>query len=422
MRRGARTAALAVMVGLAVSAGHAATGSAQSQPINLVVDVTRTGLIDLYVRGSPGAEVALAESVEGELRYLRTVVLNSSGVVGVPAVASWRCDRQDRRFVASTTLPDGRTATAVFDARTPSCRRRLSFSVPGSARPRRRVRVKVRDKWKIGGIRARLCSARRGGRSRCRVLRIPVGAKLVTGTVRLSARGVWRVELRTPYQRLRRSVYVGVKRPARRRRRPRLLVTGDSLMQSLDSVLEDRLSGRTRFHRDLRVGTGISKPGFDWRTRARRRASMLRPRATVVFIGANDGFAMEPPSGARVDCCGQAWIEEYARRARGMMRAYARKGEGSVLWLTLPAPRNERRRPLWAAVNEAFRRAAPAVPGVRLLEVDKVFTPGFRYRAVMRYRGRRVRVRANDGLHLSVAGARIAARIIVSALRDEHVL
>jgi hypothetical protein len=48
--------------------------------------------------------------------------------------------------------------------------------------------------------------------------------------------------------------------------------------------------------------------------------------------------------------------------------------------------------------------------------MDELFTPdGFR--EVMPYRGRDVRVRAADGIHLNVAGTAIAAKVVAAELR-----
>jgi len=53
---------------------------------------------------------------------------------------------------------------------------------------------------------------------------------------------------------------------------------------------------------------------------------------------------------------------------------------------------------------------------VWVLRMDLLFSPqGFR--DVMRHKGRDVRVRAADGIHLSVAGTKIAAEVVAAALR-----
>ena len=54
-------------------------------------------------------------------------------------------------------------------------------------------------------------------------------------------------------------------------------------------------------------------------------------------------------------------------------------------------------------------------PEVHVVRLDLLFTPNG-YREVIRYRGRDVRVREPDGIHLTIAGAEIAAREVVKAI------
>jgi hypothetical protein len=97
-----------------------------------------------------------------------------------------------------------------------------------------------------------------------------------------------------------------------------------------------------------------------------------------------------------------------------MMKTYRRRGRARVVWLTLPIPRGAR---TWTdAVNAAVVRAANGLERVTVLRLDLVFTPdGFR--EVMPYRGHDVRVRVSDGIHMTIAGAAIAAKLVAATLR-----
>jgi len=67
------------------------------------------------------------------------------------------------------------------------------------------------------------------------------------------------------------------------RLRLRLLATGDSMIQIIDSYLAQRLERRrkTSVRSDARVGTGISKPAqLDWVKKARRQAGGVKPDVT----------------------------------------------------------------------------------------------------------------------------------------------
>jgi hypothetical protein len=96
------------------------------------------------------------------------------------------------------------------------------------------------------------------------------------------------------------------------------------------------------------------------------------------------------------------------------MLTYRRKGRGRVIWLTLPIPKGPRE--VADAVNLSVVAASAGLARVTVLRLDEYFTPdGFR--EVMPYRGRNVRVRAADGIHLNVAGTAIAAKLVAAELR-----
>jgi hypothetical protein len=195
---------------------------------------------------------------------------------------------------------------------------------------------------------------------------------------------------------------------------PAVLATGDSMMQGIDSFLADELGDTATVHSDIHPGTGISKPGGPWATLPGRQVKRLHPSATVIAIGAVDGFPLPGADAGSVECCGSGWIAAYTQRVRQTMLTYRRKGRGRVVWLTLPIPKGTRA--IADAVNLSVVAASAGLPRVTVLRLDEVFTPdGFR--EVMPYRGRDVRVRAADGIHLNVAGTAIAAKLVAAELR-----
>ena len=214
--------------------------------------------------------------------------------------------------------------------------------------------------------------------------------------------------------------------PARRSGHLRVLATGDSMIQIIDGVLKQRLEQRraTTVRSDARISTGVSKPFLlNWVRKAREQAQSVHPDVTVMFIGANDGYPLKTGSGANVPCCAAPWVAEYARRVESMMRSYLRGGRSRVYWLTLPTPRGEAFARVYRAVNAAIRRAGTRVgAGVRVIDLVPVFTPGGRFRQHVPFRGRTVNARQPDGVHLSTAGASIAATLLIDQLRTDHAL
>jgi hypothetical protein len=206
---------------------------------------------------------------------------------------------------------------------------------------------------------------------------------------------------------------------------PRVLMTGDSTIDSIATVGKQRLERKreeAKIIHDGRPGEGISR---SWRTNwvrySRVQVRRYRPRATVVMIGANEGFAMLDDRGREVACCRRAWVEAYARDVGSMMKTYTARGR-FVYWLTLPAPNDERRRRIGLAVNYALELAVRRFDRARLLDMAELFTPGYRYRRRMRVDGERMVVRERDGVHLSETGAALALRSIRRALLADGVI
>ena len=206
----------------------------------------------------------------------------------------------------------------------------------------------------------------------------------------------------------------------------RLLATGDSMIQVVDGYLKSRLRARraTTVRSDAHISTGISKPAMlDWMRKARGQARGFKPDVTVVFLGANDGFPMKARGAASVACCDAAWVSEYAKRVASMMRSYRRGGRSLVYWLTLPTPNRGNFARVFRAVNAAISRAAGDVgDGVRVIDLVKVFTPGGRFRQTITFRGRTIDARQPDGIHLSAAGAQVAAALVLDRLRADRAL
>jgi lysophospholipase L1-like esterase len=374
------------------------------------------GQINLFVWGSGTfTSVDLIERSGGVAEPLRTVVLPIvladdggiwSGTV-YKRVVQWRCDRVVRTFEAIGHRPDGTTETSTSEIRTPSCRNRLRLSAPPSVQPGRRAVIRVRDYFELGGVTGRLCLRPPGASQRCQDLRIAAGRTVATYAFHPQARGRWGVSVEAPDQHLTQTLSVGVE-PAPGARLPVLLTTGDSLMINLDAVLQDRLTGRARVKRDIKIGSGLSKTfPVHWSSLPAQQVARLHPQATVMFVGTNDSWPMEVPGGSEVECCGEPWVAEYARRVRAAMRTYLRAGP--VVWLNVPPPRDPRRQAAVDAVNAALARAVQGLERAAVVDVASVFAP---YTDFLDG----VRVRERDGVHLSPAGAAIAARLVMRRL------
>ena len=398
----------------------------------MAADASRLGVISLSFVGAEGAPVEFLERVGDRLVRLGTSVAGADVPVTVLADATtWSCERTERRFVATATLPSGLHALATYGVRTPSCSGRFELGAPRRAGRSELVRVRISDRWGIGAIEPRLCIAPPRERADCQGVRLRRAVTVAGRRFRARRSGDWVVTLHVRDRRVARTVVrVGRGGPSAGSAPPTVLATGDSTMQGIDGFLADELGDAATVVSDVRIGTGLSKTdqpalpatadpsAVQWALLAGMQVARERPSATVVSLGAAEGFEMTTPGGARVQCCDAPWTAEYSRRLQVVMAAYQpAASRRRLLWLTLPLPREERRIVVTRVVNEAILAAAAARRGVEVLRMDLLFTPEG-YRNVMRFRGSDVDVRDVDGVHLSVAGTAIAAKVIAEKLRS----
>lgn len=421
-RRPARRAVALVAIGALTALGAVAPAAAtgQAPPATaFAADASQPGVVGMIFWGAQGVPVRFYERVAGRLEPLGSARSAAGAPTTLAEATTWSCDRLVRRFEARATRPDGSRMKGSYGVRTRSCAQRFSLSAPRRVKRGGLLRIRIVDRWRIGGITTRLCLRRSGAKTSCRTLRFRRAVTIATRRVRLRREGRWRIELRVRRHRVRRTVAVGGARAARDVTPPAVLATGDSTMQGIDSFLADELGERAELTSDVRLGSAISRTSF-WTRHAARQSKRLRPRVTVISVGAAfDSYPLRAPDGTEVECCDRPWMLAYSRRVRAMMRSYLRSGRGRVLWLTPPLPRDPVRVRILAAVVPAILRAADGLDRVGVVRIDELFAPGGVYTETIRWRGRDVRVRDADGVHLNVAGTAIVGQLLAPAIRRE---
>jgi hypothetical protein len=200
------------------------------------------------------------------------------------------------------------------------------------------------------------------------------------------------------------------------------LVTGDSLSTPLDTILARRLApDGVEVIRDPHLGTGISNSAFtDWGELSTGQVARDHPDAVVVFIGANEGYAMPGPGGEDVECCGPDYAAVYANRVRQVMNTYRQDGAAKVYWLTVMTPRDPDAQRVERMVNAAIKVAAqPWASEVRVIDTVPIFTPDYEYTDAIEVDGEETIVRESDGIHLNEAGAEIAADAVLDRVDQD---
>ncbi len=196
-----------------------------------------------------------------------------------------------------------------------------------------------------------------------------------------------------------------------------MLVTGDSMSYPIDQEMAVEAPAGMVVHSDRHDGTGLTTQTVNWPRLAVSQVQRFHPDATVITIGGRDGgIPLAGPRNTLIECCGTRWLRAYARLLRPLARAYVRGGLGHIYWLTLPAPREALRAPLYEAVNQSLALLAAEFPGeITLIGVAGAVSPdGFQEQIA--YEGLQIRPRTPDGIHLDHAGACVERSLIVAAM------
>jgi hypothetical protein len=380
-------------------------------------DASQLGVISLIFWGAAGHSVRFYERV-GDTR---TALGIAKSGVGAPTVLKdatiWSCDRVKRRFEARVRLPDGTVATGAYGVRTASCRQRFRLEAPRRVKPGEIARVRVFDTWNIGEFETTVCITPPKGERTCKTLRFARAVAVSTLRFKAKTKGRWRVVLHVGKSDSRRYVAVGEDTKSTAPP-PTVLATGDSTMQGIDSFLTDELGEDATLQSDVQIGSAISNGNY-WTEHAISQVERYRPAVTVMSVGAAiDAFPLPAPSGQKIECCDEVWIALYAERVRKMMQTYLRSGRGRVFWLTPPVPRDPDRLRVTVAVDAGILQAADGLDGVTVIRIDELFSPSGTYQEVIRYRGRDVRVRDADGVHLNISGTAIVAQLLAPSIRE----
>lgn len=201
----------------------------------------------------------------------------------------------------------------------------------------------------------------------------------------------------------------------------RLLVTGDSLTESLGPTITNTAPAAIHAETDTRFGTGLVRPDFfDWATHARQQITDRNPEAVVAIMGGNDGQGITLPDGKILPPGTDEWAAEYRRRAIVLMRIWSDGGNRRVYWLGLPPARSTTLNGYFARMNESTRAAVGQIPGARFLDLAPALSNGGQYTDYLTDAGgHSVLIRTRDGVHLTLDGARIAAGPVLGTLEED---
>ena len=209
------------------------------------------------------------------------------------------------------------------------------------------------------------------------------------------------------------SAALGLASPGRARARSsKVLIVGDSMIATaFGRELEAGLSAAAELEVQ-RVGkssTGLSRPDFfDWVARARRLHASRAPDVVVCMMGGNDAQSFLVEGKTWIKWGEPGWDDAYAARLRELRATLLPSGG---VWISVGLPRMRSRKfdAKIAHVDQLVARTVTAEPGGHFIESRELLAPGDAFRETLLIDGRRRKIRADDGVHLTLHGARYLA-------------
>jgi hypothetical protein len=200
----------------------------------------------------------------------------------------------------------------------------------------------------------------------------------------------------------------------------KVLLIGDSMMQGLQFELKPMINQHPAMtaEDDYKVSSGLCNSGFlDWPAHA---ASLTRSKhydAVVVWIGPNDTQGIRT-NGRSYPFGSDGWKQLYLKRATSLASVLVKQA-GALYWLGLPRMREAGYDQQMRTVTELHARACAAVEGATYLPATVLNNEHGNYTPTLTVRGRRVLVRAFDGIHPAPAGSRLVSEVVVQRLKAD---
>lgn len=185
----------------------------------------------------------------------------------------------------------------------------------------------------------------------------------------------------------------------------RLWIAGDSIAWSVGNGLGTVAAntGVVAPVYESRVSSGLSSAGFfDWPKRVGEEIPRLNPEVVVFVMGTNDWTT---PQATPVDTSGQpAWKAKYEAQVQGLVDALARDGR-TLYWVGPPVLRDAKQEAGTKQVAEVIKSVVDRAPAAEYFDLhDLLDADDGTYTQTAEVDGRKIFVRAGDGIHLTLDG------------------
>ncbi|MCA9704279.1 MAG: DUF459 domain-containing protein [Myxococcales bacterium] len=199
----------------------------------------------------------------------------------------------------------------------------------------------------------------------------------------------------------------------------RILVIGDSMIAGGLGLFLARALGNEHGYDVTRSGkssSGLARPDFyDWPQQARSLVGDRPFDATVVMFGGNDAQGLRMRGGGWIRWPEDGWAEEYAQRVAAL-HAIVAPQQQHVFWVGMPVMRPTQLGERVKRINTIFRAEMAIRRHAWFIDIWALLADAHgRYADSIEIAPKgegkpaKVRVRAGDGVHMTVAGAHYVA-------------
>jgi uncharacterized protein len=193
----------------------------------------------------------------------------------------------------------------------------------------------------------------------------------------------------------------------------RILILGDSMIAGGVGLFLENGLRKQHGHQVRRKGkssTGLSRPDFfSWPKEAAAQIAAYTdggPDAVIAMFGGNDVQGLYMGKGEWITWPEPQWPIEYARRVNAFADIVA-PDHRPLFWIGMPVMRPEKFHVRVQRVNTIYRAEMAIRPNAHFIDIWRLLADadGNYSDRLDLGGGKKVRVRAGDGIHLSVAGA-----------------
>lgn len=197
----------------------------------------------------------------------------------------------------------------------------------------------------------------------------------------------------------------------------RLWIAGDSIAYSVGTGLGKKAAntGVVAPVYESRVSSGLSTPGFfDWPNRVPQELGRLDPEVVVFVMGTNDWAV---PQATPVDASGApAWKAPYRARVQAMVEALTANGR-TLYWVGPPVLRDTKQEAGVRDIAAVIQSVVDAAPNAKFFDLhDLLDGDDGSYTPFADADGKKLQVRAGDGVHLTPDGADFVGDALLTKL------